>query len=201
MFLKFGIMTQVFAISWDSGWTPELFQQLEEYYRELADEYLSEINKGTPVYVSLFGDKIKLHLTGRNCKESSCSIGQSVFAVNGRGEFFPCTRFLSSAENPPFLLGDLTNGFRLDAMERIKEYHRADLEFCKECTLKDRCLGNGCGCTAFTTTGRLGGDPSAMVCTHERMLCAVADEVGEVLFKYQKAAPPMPQAELGAGIL
>lgn len=176
MFLQMGIKSQIFAPDWNSGWTPASFERLEQLYRELAKWHRDCCEAGQPFYVNILGDKMRLAITGAHCKESSCAVGLSVFAVNPYGDFFPCTRYLSTTDFT-WKLGDLQQGFLQEGMDMIATYHAKDREFCDECTIKKRCQGNGCACTAYSTIGGLFGDPSAVVCEHERMICRVVDEL------------------------
>lgn len=187
MFLNLGINSQIFALDWNSGWTPESFVDLEAKYRELAVFHRGACEDGRPYYVNILGDKMRLAVSGQSCKESSCAVGLSVFAVNPFGDFFPCTRYLSTSDFT-WKLGDLNQGFLDEGMNLIQKYHARDREFCDACTIKSRCQGNGCACTAYSTIGGLFGDPSPMVCEHERMLCRVVDELcteSDAVLQYQ----------------
>lgn len=183
LFLSENVRNIAFAPEYSSPsspssiWTQESLDALRLEYEKLGKLYLQEIEAGRPIYLNLFSDKIRHDVQGSSCKETTCSVGQSVFAVNPHGQFFPCTRFLSTSENAAYQLGDVQLGFLAEAMAEIERYHAADREFCSDCQDKDRCAGNGCACTAFSTLGSLFGEPDAAVCAHERILMELADSL------------------------
>lgn len=60
----------------------------------------------------------------------------------------------------------------------ILRFLNNDKAECEGCAIRYRCHAHECACTSFYTTGSIDG-VSAEVCTHERMLSAICDDLAE----------------------
>lgn len=180
-FIDLGFRRIVLSPSFESAWTRESFEVLKQEYKKLAQIYFKAQKRGKNLYISTIEDKIKIYLAEKDFKSTICNIANKVYAVGPSGKIFPCTHFVSTVDNH-YVIGHVDSGFDKKKLMEVRNFLKHDKEECVDCTIKDRCIGNQCGCTSYTTTGSLEGI-SPFVCEHERMLCRVADEVGEKLFK------------------
>ena len=67
-------------------------------------------------------------------------------------------------------------GFDEIACNEMREFMNRDKQECEGCEIRHRCSMHECACTSFYTTGRIEG-VSAEVCTHERMLVEISDNL------------------------
>ncbi|MCP4134749.1 MAG: radical SAM protein [bacterium] len=181
-FLAEGFTSIVLTPDYSAPWTMEKFELLEKEYRKLAKLYRKQWNRGNYIYINLLEDKIKLHVTGESIRETSCNIGKENFAVSAQGDIFPCVRFVNNDKENPCLMGHVKEGFYEKPLRQIEEYHTKEKPQCSDCTIRERCMGNCCGCVAWSTTGALYG-VSPFVCEHERMAARIADETGVTFSK------------------
>ena len=184
-FYGMGFKKFIVSPNFSDRWDDKNFAVLKKEYKNLADFYYRLQSKKKEIYINLFDDKLNCHLFKWKLKEKSCSIGQTVFAFSVDGLIFPCTRFIANDRDNEFCIGDVKNGFDVKKLAALNAYHASDKAECADCSIKDRCLGNSCGCISFSTTGRLSG-LSPFVCEHERMLTKIADNIGERLYSKKK---------------
>jgi len=174
--LERGFRSMTTAVNFDGNWTAEDFDQLHLQYETIAELWMQEKRTGRPWYFGTFTDKIRLQLEGLSCKNTTCNIGLGGLAVSVRGNLYPCTRFVNDHGKMTWRIGTLDTGVDPARMAEIERYLQQDKESCKECSIKDRCHGNGCACIAYSTTGGI-WDISPEVCTHERMVAQIADRL------------------------
>ena len=163
----------------DGKWTMEDFDRLACEYQKLAEFWYNLKKQGDSFYIQTIQDKITSHVCQRRQKTYSCDIllGGLGFATNGG--IFPCSRFISSKKNAPYLLGNVLDKnlsvFDGPIAKEVMEFLENDKEQCAGCGIQYRCCAHECGCVSFYTTGGLKG-VSPEVCNHERILCAICDE-------------------------
>jgi len=131
----------VFEEGWELSHAQILYRQL----RGLADDLLAMENQP---YLSIFDEHI-----GHPMKESDnqnwCGGCGSMLAVNWKGEFFPCLRYMGSSLNgaqEPFIIGDLENGIMnlQEHRDRVQELSVIDrksqsTEECWSCPIASGC--------------------------------------------------------------
>jgi radical SAM protein with 4Fe4S-binding SPASM domain len=178
--IESGFKAVVLTPDFSDSWSRESFELLKDEYKKICAYYM-EHKKGKGIYVSLIEDKIKSYLDDRSFKKTCCNVGQNVFAVSAKGNIYPCTRFVDNDPENNYLMGDIYDGFDQKAVVEIDKYHREDKEACKECSYKNRCVGNSCACITYSTTRTL-SELSPFVCEYERMVIGLADEIGAELF-------------------
>lgn len=164
----------------DPQWNRAHFERLEKQYLRLSELFYKAQKRNKNFSINLFSDKIQGHLAKVSLKKTICNIGERIYAVDARENIFPCTRFISNTDDQ-YVMGTLDGGFDPKRVLKIRNYHLDDKAQCRECTIKDRCFGNGCGCTSYYTTGSIEGI-SPLVCEHERMITRIADDIGEKLY-------------------
>jgi uncharacterized protein len=176
-----GFRSIITTPDFSGDWTRETFDVLEREYRKMYQLYLKKQKRGKALYINLIEDKIKAFLAKKSFKETCCNMGMSIFSVSPEGNIYPCTRFVTSDPGSPFLVGNIRKGIDPKKMLSILSFHKKDKPDCADCTIKDRCLGNSCGCVSYSTTGDIFG-LNPFVCEHERMITRMADELAEELF-------------------
>lgn len=174
-----GFRNMTAAVDFDGKWTGEEFDVLAAEYEKLAEFWLELKRKKVPFYLGTIQDKLKFRLTGQRHRTSSCQVAEGIVACAANGNLFPCTRFITSKPDAPYILGNvfddpaqIWNG----AVARdILDFFSRDKEDCKGCAIRFRCHAHECACTSFYSTGNIHG-VSPEVCTHERMLAAICDD-------------------------
>ncbi|OHD56470.1 MAG: hypothetical protein A2Y33_15190 [Spirochaetes bacterium GWF1_51_8] len=176
-----GFRSIITSPDFSGNWTRETFEILEREYEKLIAYYIKKQRRGKGLYLNVVEDKIKAFLAKKSFKETCCNLGQNIFAVTPGGIIFPCTRFAVNDPDSPYIIGTLEKGVDPKKLLMMSHYHAKDKPQCEDCTIKDRCLGNSCGCISYSTTGDIDGI-SPFVCEHERMLTRLADELAEEIF-------------------
>ncbi|WP_458449540.1 radical SAM protein [Fibrobacter sp.] len=174
-----GFRNMTAAVDFDGKWTGEEFDVLAAEYEKLAEFWLELKRKKVLFYLGTIQDKLKFRLTGQRHRTSSCQVAEGIVACAANGNLFPCTRFITSKPDAPYILGNvfddpaqIWNG----AVARdILDFFSRDKEDCKGCAIRFRCHAHECACTSFYSTGNIHG-VSPEVCTHERMLAAICDD-------------------------
>ena len=128
------------------------------------------------MFLGTIQDKVKLYLANLRYRQYSCHVYNGAIGVATNGNMFPCTRFITSNENPPYLQGNVFTGFNEEACEQIRQFLDSDKKECEGCEIRYRCCAHECACTSFYSTGTIEG-VSPEVCTHERMLAEITDKL------------------------
>jgi uncharacterized protein len=106
-------------------------------------------------------------------------VAEGIVACAANGNLFPCTRFISSKKDAPYIMGNVYDEpstiFGGAVARDIRDFFGRDKKDCKGCALRFRCHAHECACTSFYSTGSIHG-VSPEVCTHERMLAAICDD-------------------------
>ena len=167
------------AVDFDGKWTGEEFDVLAAEYVKMAEFWMELKRKKVPFYLGTIQDKLKFRLTGQRHRTSSCHVAEGIVACAANGNLFPCTRFISSKKDAPYLLGNIFDEpaqiFGGPVARDIMDFFNRDKEDCKGCALRFRCHAHECACTSFYSTGNI-HEVSPEVCTHERMLAAICDD-------------------------
>lgn len=174
----------------DGTWTGEDFDNLIVEYEKLARFWYQSKKRGDDLYLSVIQDKITMEARKVRQRNLTCFINSKAIVVAANGNLFPCTRFISSKKNAPYVLGnilDKQSGFYKGVIPpKISRFVNNDKKECDGCAIRYRCVAHECGCTSFYTTGTL-EKISPEVCTHERILCTICDEYA---VKLQRATSP-----------
>ena len=169
-----GFRSLTTSVDFDGKWTGEDFDRLALQYQKMALYWKECREKGDRLFLGTIQDKVKLSLTDSRYRLYSCHVYSGAIGVATNGNMFPCTRFITSNENPPYLQGNVFTGFDEDACKLIRSFVEQDKKECDGCDIRHRCCAHECACTSFYTTGSVEG-VSPEVCTHERMLAEVCD--------------------------
>lgn len=173
-----GFRNMTAAVDFDGKWTGEEFDVLAAEYEKLAEFWLEIKRKNVPFYLGTIQDKLKFRLTGQRHRTSSCQVAEGIVACAANGNLFPCTRFITSKPDAPYILGrvfdDPEQIWSGPVARDIQNFFNRDKEDCKGCAIRFRCHAHECACTSFYSTGSIHG-VSPEVCTHERMLAAICD--------------------------
>lgn len=170
------------ALNYDGKWTGEDLDALALEYQKMAMLWFDFRNAGKDLYLGTIQDKITYAVLNTRLKDQSCSVSKGGFGVAANGNVFPCSRFVTSAPGAKYVLGNvLSDGLEMFSGPVAKDlchFYESDKPECKGCAIKYRCSAHECSCTSFYTTGSIYG-VSPEVCTHERILVAICDEVLE----------------------
>jgi uncharacterized protein len=162
------------------GWTPEHFVTLETSYRQLAEFYVEKARQGEHFYFTLFDEKLKSHADSPIALGQNCDFGARKVSVAPDGRVFPCVQFVSDRPDAAdYCIGHVETGLTPRRQELIAE-NKQERPQCDGCALRGRCA-NYCGCMNWQMTGCVTKVPG-ILCTHERMLIPIADEVGNTLW-------------------
>ena len=167
------------AVDFDGKWTGEEFDVLAAEYVKLADFWVQLKREKVPFYLGTIQDKVKFRLTGARHRLSSCHVAEGIVACAANGNLFPCTRFISSKSDAPYVMGSVFDEpaqiFDGPVARDVRDFFGRDKKDCEGCALRFRCHAHECACTSFYSTGSI-HEVSAEVCTHERMLAAICDD-------------------------
>ena len=170
------------SVDFNKKWTGSELDELALEYKKMAKIWIKLQNENSPIYIGTIQDKISLSLLNISEKEHSCNIFKTGIGIATNGNAFPCSRFITSNPNAPYMLGNVLDSkqkiFSGSVAKEITSFLKKDKEKCKGCAIAHRCDAHECGCTSFYTTGSIHGI-SPEVCTHERILCAICDETLE----------------------
>ncbi|WP_295036760.1 radical SAM protein [uncultured Fibrobacter sp.] len=174
-----GFRNMTTAVDFDGKWTGEEFDVLAREYAKLAGFWVELKKNKVPFYLGTVQDKLKFRLTGARHRLTSCHVAEGIVACAANGNLFPCTRFISSKKDAPYVMGkvfdDPAQIWNGSVARDILDFFNRDKEDCVGCALRFRCHAHECACTSFYSTGSIHG-VSPEVCTHERMLAAICDD-------------------------
>lgn len=169
---KTGFREIISIPDFNGDWTPDLLEELETIYLDLAVRYL-EWKKQSPDFTySLFDDKITLYSQGGAYRDASCGLGTKHFVIATDGSIYPCTRFAIDRPDNAYRIGHYQSGFDTSRQKQLQKFSRKDKASCQSCEIKNLCLGNQCSCIAYSLSGRI-DYVSPLVCEHERMIYGV----------------------------
>ena len=115
-------------------------------------------------------------LSGKRYRNYSCHVYSGNLGIATNGNIYPCSRFITSKENAPYKQGNVFTGFDEIACAELHAFLERDKQECEDCDIRHRCSMHECSCTSFYTTGHIDG-VSAEVCTHERMVAEICDNM------------------------
>jgi uncharacterized protein len=174
-----GFKSVTTAVDFDGKWTGEDFDALAYEYQKMALLWLKYRKQERDFYLGTIQDKISFRLLDVRQKEYSCFIFKGGLGISANGQVFPCSRFITSAENAKYKLGSVFDSknklFNGAVAKDLRNYLKHDKPECDGCAIRYRCSAHECGCNAFYTTGSV-YEVSPEVCTHERILAAICDE-------------------------
>ena len=167
------------VIGTDESEIERAVDELAAEYEKIAKFWIELRRNDVKFYLGTIQDKLKFRLTGQRHRTTSCHVAAGIVACAANGNLFPCTRFISSKPDAPYILGNVFDEpasiFDGPVARDIRNFFDHDKEDCKGCAIRFRCHGHECACTSFYSTGSVHG-VSPEVCTHERMLAAICDD-------------------------
>lgn len=173
-------------VDFNGKWTGENFDDLIVEYEKLARFWYRSKKEGLDIRVGLIQDKVALGLSGVRQKEYGCFMNSHTIVVATNGNTFPCTRFISSQKNAPYVTGNVLDEgsgvYKGVFPPKVSRFVKNDRKECADCAIRYRCIAHECGCTSYYSTGSL-DKISPEVCTHERILCAICDEYAAKLVR------------------
>jgi len=133
MFYDLGFSAVAAQCMLEGTWSDESLQLYREQYRKVGDFYLSLIEKNSrPFRIKFLSEAITGLLNG-TIRRKSCSAGDSLFAVDSKGDIYPCHRFI---KHNLFNLGNIRGEFKGNA---FKDITMDKMIGCKDCLSKEAC--------------------------------------------------------------
>ena len=166
------------------AWSRADIDLLEQQYSLVADDYLARCRRGDEVYINLFDDKWINHTKGAEAISIRCDVGSSQISISPSGNIFPCVRWVKEDEGTVPNLGDVFNGFKAEALAKIRAESAAPKTPCTDCSYSDGRCANECACEHYSATGRI-DTPAPALCEHEQVMVPIADRVGNTLWAEQ----------------
>ena len=173
-----GFQSLTTSVDFDGKWSGEDFDKLAKQYEKMALYWKECRQKGEKFFLGTIHDKVKIALINSRYRMYSCHVYNGAVGVATNGNIFPCTRFITSQKDPPYVQGNVFTGFDEEACKIVRDFLDSDKKECEGCDIRYRCCAHECACTSFYTTGSIEG-VSPEVCTHERTLTEICDRLVE----------------------
>ena len=181
-----GFMQVQNAVDFDGHWTIEELDALAAEYDELVKFWYELKKQKSEFYIQTVQDHVLYHVLDLKMKQCSCDILKGSVGIATNGNIFPCSRFITSKKDAPYLLGNVMDKechvFDGPVAQEVYRFLETDKKECEGCGIMRRCSAHECACTSFYTTGSLWG-VSPEVCTHERIMTAICDDYAAKLQK------------------
>jgi uncharacterized protein len=160
-------------------WPEGAREEWRDAYERIADLFVERYRAGRPVFVNVIDGKIAARLLRDFDGCELCRFAAREMAVAPSGRIYPCDRMVGDDVGGETCIGDVSRG--LDEARRDALLAPLDLSGlgCGACPVKPRCM-NWCRAVNHATTGST-RTPGEVVCFHERMSAAVADQAGGLL--------------------
>lgn len=159
-------------------WNSKTLESLQIQLANIAQFYQNSLASGNTFYLNLFDSRISTLINGF-CHKGRCAAGYNHLSIAPDGGLFPCIAFVEP--NGFYQIGELTNGPNMTRWEEINSLNQPDMQECQDCAIQDRCF-NWCACSNYLGTGR-GNSISPTLCSVEKMLVPLADEIATELFE------------------
>lgn len=117
---ELGIKDVMANLVYEDVWKKGDEKILEKQMKELAD-YIIDNKLWTEYHCGLFDDNIGYPLSKERLKDNWCTAGQNMLAVDYKGDFYPCTRYLDPClENKePHTIGNVDEGINPDLLRPL----------------------------------------------------------------------------------
>lgn len=179
--LDVGCRYLIVSLNYATPWSEEDLEVLRAQYESLGDCYIEWTRQGRKFYLSPFEVKLSSHIQGEEVCREHCELGMRQTSVDPEGFLYPCVQFTKAGPESRWCIGSVFSGIDESRRLRLRDESQAEKEPCCDCAIRRRCH-NTCGCLNWQTTGSV-ARISPVLCCHERMLVAIADRVGETLFR------------------
>jgi len=170
----------IVSLNHGGAWREAELTELERQYERLGRLYVQWCREGRKFYLSPLEVKLASHVLGADAQCRHCELGVHQISVDPEGFLYPCVQFTRAGPASVWCIGHVTTGIDQPARERLRRQSQRQKEPCKACAIRDRCQ-NTCACLNWQATGDI-RRVSPVLCRSEKMLAAVADQVGAELF-------------------
>ncbi len=171
----------IVSLNYEATWSKSDLRVLERQYKRLGQLYIDWTREGRKFYLSPLEMKLSSHIKGDAYQADRCELGQRQLSVAPDGGLYPCVQFSSAGPGSEWYIGSVQTGIDEQARARIRTRSLVEKDPCFRCAIRKRC-NHTCGCINRQATGSVDGI-SPVLCRSEQMLMAVADQVGETLFR------------------
>ncbi len=168
------------------AWPAAALKRWRAACERIGDLYIRQYRYGAPVRINVIDGKIQVRLKEGYEACDRCSFGDREIAIAPGGNIYPCERVVGDDTNDALRIGNVFDGFDNERRARVLAARGNNVAECADCPVRSRCM-NWCACINYATTGS-SNRVDGLVCHHERMVIAVADRVGSVLFSERNPA-------------
>ena len=177
MLFEMGVNQFIIGPNTDIEWSHETMEILGDELLKVADFYIEETKKGSPIRISDFEET----LPDRKSKFASmwgCDACRSRIAVSTQGDIYPCARFVSTFSdiNGKYRLGNLDEGINnISARQEFMDNSDSPRPKCASCSYRDYCSG-GCPATNLHMQGSI-YKPSELDCHMTRIKVEILNKI------------------------
>jgi len=200
-FQQLGVRELLLYPAMDRPWSAAALAAFARGQQALATQYINDPRR--PLLKAWRPMLRRLQTGSRRQRQglpSSCAAGSALVALDVRGQFTPCHRFVfynRDRDTGP-TLGSLEHGLDLTATALvagldIRDQHAEDGTPCVRCDLFDLC-GYGCPAISFAVTG----DPARVPAAVCQLMRAQADACRQVYAALKTATLQDQAAQIGA---
>ena len=180
-----GFRYLICSLHYGVEWPKRSIGELERQYSQIARWYEEQTQREEKFYFSPFDTKIASHVFPGSCRRERCELGRRQISVAPSGRLFPCVQFAGDGGESPFSIGDVWSGIDESRREALYRENDEEKQSCQSCAIRERC-NHFCGCLNRQATGSI-TTVSPLLCTHERIVLPVADQLAERLFRKRNA--------------
>lgn len=164
-----------------ANWSNESFKILEQVYDSVADLYVEFFNKGEPIQIDMFNNKINVLLRGGYIRKYLCDIGNTDLAITPKGIVYPCLRLATMDTDESLSIGNIEDGInnnKIDSLNQVSSdrfNQLAQTDNCHFCPNTNFCL-SWCAAANLAMNNnpaRIGLD----MCKHEKIVISAAKKI------------------------
>jgi uncharacterized protein len=180
---EMGVNQFIIGPNIDVEWSVDAMENLGIEMTRIAEFYIREKMKGSPIRISEFDDKLE-EWKSKFTSMWGCDAGRLRIAVSTQGDLYPCAHFVSSFPemNNRYKLGNLDEGItNLSARYEFMDNSDTPRPKCAICSYKDYCSG-GCPATNLHMQGSI-YKPSELDCHMTRIKVEILDRIAKSRMK------------------
>lgn len=169
------------SLNYAAEWQESDLCVLAGQYEKLGKLYSKWTKGGRKFYLSPFEVKLSSHINQHCYRKERCELAQQQISVDPEGNLYPCVQFTKAGPGSDWCIGHVNSGINEASRQRIYAASMIEKKPCAQCAIRERC-NHTCGCLNSQTTGTL-TQVSPVLCRHEQMLVAIADQIGRELYR------------------
>ncbi len=166
------------SVDYFAEWGEET-EAYTQIYHAIGAYVVEQYRVGREIRIDFIEDKIKAQIS-EGC--AACSFGERKLGIAPSGNIYPCERLIGE-DDGTLCIGNVYEGFDTEARAQVIQTRGNTDEECQACPVQSRCV-NHCGCTNHYLTGSI-NTTGGTLCFFQKLMIAVADEVGNRLYAEQ----------------